>query len=338
MGYRRVIVGKYGGPEVLQLVHEPTRPKPGPGEVLVRVRATSVAFTDTLIRRGLYPATRGRPLPLTPGYDIVGEVEEQGEGATRFAVGDMIADLTVTGGYSEYICLPQERLTPVPPGVDPAEAVAVILSGVTAYQMLHRLAEVQPGQRVLIHGAGGAVGSALLQLGKLMNLQMFATASASKHDLLTAEGAIPIDYTREDPADTIRATGQGLDAAFDASNAESFHRSFGLLRAGGTLVWYGMMIDHLPWWRKLLTPLLMAGVMLRNLVSRTKRLRFYSIAALRTKQPDWFHEDLGALLQLLAEGKIAPVIERRIDLSEIESAHRDIEARRVRGKLVVTMN
>ncbi|MEM7157974.1 MAG: medium chain dehydrogenase/reductase family protein [Myxococcota bacterium] len=337
-GYRRVVISKYGGPEVLQLIHEPALPEPGPGEVRIRVRATSVAFTDTLIRRGLYPATRRQPMPLTPGYDVVGVIDARGEGATRFAVGEMVADLTATGGYAEFICLPEDRLTPVPEGVDPAEAVAMILSGITAYQMLHRIAQVQPGQRVLIHGAGGAVGSALLQLGKSMNLTMFATASASKHDLLTAQGAVPIDYTRENAEDVIRATGQGLDAAFDATTAGSFHRSFSLLRRGGTLVWYGMMLDRVPLWRKLLTPLLLGLVMVRGLVSPSKMLRFYSIAALRKAHPDWFRDDLSALLQRLAEGKVTPVIERRIDLSEVQQAHRDIEAARVRGKLVITMN
>ena len=168
MSYRRVIITGFGGPEVLQLVEEAALPETKPGEVRIRVLVTSAAFTDVMIRKGKYPDVKDKP-PFSPGYDMVGVVDKLGDGATRFKVGQRVADLTVIGAYSEYLCLPESRLTPAPDGLDPAEAVSLVLSYVTAYQMLHRIAKVKRNQRILVHGAGGAVGTAMLQLGKLLD-------------------------------------------------------------------------------------------------------------------------------------------------------------------------
>src|SRR6266852_1644597 len=168
---------------------------------------------------------------------MVGVVDQLGAGVTHLKLGQRVADLTVIGAYSEYLCLPASRLTPVPEGLDPAEAVSLVLSYVTAYQMLHRVAKVEPGQRILIHGAGGAVGEAMLQLGKLLDLEIYGTASKSKHELVKRLGATPIDYQREDFVERVRSlTGDGVDAAFDPIGGDNFKRSFSVLRRGGKLV------------------------------------------------------------------------------------------------------
>ena len=169
MSYKRVIITKFGGPEVLKMIEETTLPEPKPGEVRVKVLATSAAFTDAWIRKGTYPDVKEKP-PFSPGYDMVGVVDKLGEGVTHFQVGQRVADLTVIGAYSEYICLPESRLTPVPEGLDPAEAVSLVLSYVTAYQMLHRVAKVKRSQRILVHGAGGAVGTAHVTIGQAARL------------------------------------------------------------------------------------------------------------------------------------------------------------------------
>lgn len=135
MSYKRVIFKEFGGPETLQLVEEKALPEPEAGEVRVKVLRTSANFTDTMIRKGKYPAVKDNP-PFSPGYDMVGVVDQPGEDATEFRVGERVADMTVIGGYSEYICLPEKRLTRVPENVDPSEAVSLILSYMTAYQML----------------------------------------------------------------------------------------------------------------------------------------------------------------------------------------------------------
>lgn len=160
MSYKHIDITKFGGPEVLEIVEESVLPEPNPNEVRIKVSVTSAAFTDVMIRKGIYPNIKRRP-PFSPGYDMVGVVDKLGENVTRFKVGERVADLTITGAYAEYICLPENRVTLVPEALDSAEAVSLILSYMTAYQLLHRVARIKLGQRILVHGAGGAVGVAL---------------------------------------------------------------------------------------------------------------------------------------------------------------------------------
>ena len=336
MSYKRVIITEFGGPEVLKVVEEVVLPEPGPGEVRVKVLATSACFTDTMIRKGVYRDVKEKP-PFSPGYDVVGVVDNLGAGVTRLQVGQMVADLTVTGAYSEYICRPESSLVPVPAGLDPAEAVSLVLSYVTAYQMLHRSARVQRGQSILVHGAGGAVGTALLQLGKLLDLEMYGTASKPKHELVAGLGATPIDYRSEDFAERVRElTGDGVDAAFDAIGGDNFERSFKSLKRGGMLVAYGFYNDAMGKGGNV--PIEFMKVALWNILPNGRSTTFYSIGALCKKCPDWFHEDLTELFNLLAQGKIKPVIAERMGLAEAARAHELIEQAAVQGKIVLMVN
>ncbi|MGZ3676306.1 MAG: alcohol dehydrogenase catalytic domain-containing protein, partial [Ktedonobacterales bacterium] len=157
MKYRHVVVQQTGGPEVLHVV-EDELPVPGPGQARIKILAADVSFTDVNLRRGRYP---GAPKPpFTPGYAMVGVVDELGPDASGLAVGQPVAALTVYGSYSQYICLPVGKLVPMPAGLDPAEAVSLVFSYVAAYQMLHRVAHVAPGERILVHGAAGGMGTA----------------------------------------------------------------------------------------------------------------------------------------------------------------------------------
>jgi NADPH2:quinone reductase len=191
----RIVITALGSPSVLKPIQEDL-PQPGAGEVGIKILATGVAFADVLMRYGLYPNTP--PLPFTPGYDVVGVIEKLGDGVSGFTVGQTVAALTKWGGYSQFINLPVSELTSVPAGLDPAEAVSLVLNYVTAWQMLHRLAQLQPGQSVLIHGAAGGVGTAALELGRLAGLVTYGTASRAKHDLVIGLGGKPIDYKNED--------------------------------------------------------------------------------------------------------------------------------------------
>lgn len=137
MTYKRVIIRDFGSPEVLQVIEEPQLPEPMPGEIRVKVLAASASYTDTMIRKGAYPDVKQKP-PFSPGYDMVGVVDKLGKGTSKFKVGDRVCDLTVIGSYSDYLCVPEDRLVPVPESVDAGEAVSLILSYVTAYQMLYR--------------------------------------------------------------------------------------------------------------------------------------------------------------------------------------------------------
>src|SRR5262249_44907381 len=149
-----------------------------------------------------------------------------GDGLSGLEPGQIVAALPITGAYAEFICLPQHELVPVPSGLDAAEAVSLVLNYVTAYQLLHRSAKVKPGQRVLIHGAAGGVGSALLQLGRLARLEMYGTCSWRGASTVSDQGGIPIDYQQQDFVKEIhRLTSEGADVVFDSIGGTHIWRS-----------------------------------------------------------------------------------------------------------------
>ena len=336
MSCKRVIITEFGGPDVLKIVEETALPEPKPGEVRVRVMATSACFTDTMVRKGIYYDLKKKP-PFSPGYDLVAVVDKLGTGVTKLKTGQMVADLTVSGAYSEYMCRSESSLVPVPAGLDPAEAVSLVLSYVTAYQMLHRSAKVQRGQSILIHAAGGAVGTALLQLGKLFDLEMYGTASKSKHDLIASLGAVPIDYKSENFLTRIQTlASDGVDAAFDAIGGDNFKRSFKSLKRGGMLVAYGFYNNAMG--KGGSVPVEFMQVKLWDILPNGRATTFYSIGALRKKHPDWFHADLTELFNLLAQSKIKPVIAKRMRLDEATHAHELIEQAAVQGKIVLIVS
>src|ERR1700680_1874255 len=237
----RVIVTGLGGPEVLKFVEEEELPQPAANQVRVKVLAAGVAYADVLMRRGMYPATP--PFPFTPGYDIVGDIDALGESVKDFRIGQRVAALTMVGGYSRFTLVLAAHLVPVPSGLDPAEAVSMVLNYVTAWQMLHRVAKLHAGQMLLAPAAAGGVGTAALQLGKLAELNMFGTASKPKHELVSALGATPIDYRTEDFVARIRQLApQGLDCVLDPIGGKQWWSSYSCLRRGGTLVCYGAQV------------------------------------------------------------------------------------------------
>jgi NADPH:quinone reductase-like Zn-dependent oxidoreductase len=336
VSYQRVVIAEFGGPEVLTLVREDRLPEPEVGEVRVRVLVTSAAFTDVMIRKGKYPDVREKP-PFSPGYDMIGVIDMLGEGVTRMEIGQRVAALTVTGAYSEYLCIHENRLTLVPDALDSAEAVCLILSYMTAYQMLHRIADVRNGRRILIHGAGGAVGTAMIQLGKLLDLQMYGTASRAKQDFIAGLGATPIDYEAGNAPDRIRElTGDGVDAAFDPLGGDSFRQSFRALRRDGKLVAYGFYNHVMGKGGSI--PLDFLRLTLWKLLPNRRSTMFYSIDAYRRRYPHRFAEDLTTLFSLLEQGRIRPVIAARMPLSDVRIAHELIESRAVQGKIVLTVS
>src|SRR5262245_50483925 len=207
MKNQRIVVTPYGGADRLQQLEEEC-PEPKDGEVRVRVLAAGVSLPDLMMREGVHPETPR--LPFTPGWDLIGMVDRLGGGISGIEPGQIVAALPISGAYAEFVCLPQRELVPVPSGLDAAEAVSLVLNYVTAYQMLHHSAKVRPGQRVLIHGAAGGVGSALLQLGRLAGLEMYGTCSSRGAPAVTDLGAVPIDYQQQDfVEETHRLTGEG---------------------------------------------------------------------------------------------------------------------------------
>src|SRR5215469_9620623 len=170
MQQTKVVVTRYGGPEVITIAEQEC-PIPMPGEVRVKVLAAGVSLPDVLAREGIHPETPR--VPYTPGWDLVGIVDQIGEGVSGFGLGQSVAAMPISGCYAQYVCLAHRKFIPMPADLDPAEAVAVILNYITAYQMLNRSAKVKPGQRMLIHGASGGVGTAFLQLGRPAGVEMY---------------------------------------------------------------------------------------------------------------------------------------------------------------------
>lgn len=333
MTYKRVIIREFGPPEVLQIIEEPHLPEPKPGEIRVRVLATSAAFTDTMIRKGVYPNVKEKP-PFSPGYDMVGVVDKPGEGASKFKVGDRVCDLTVIGSYSEYLCVSEDKLIPVPESLDPGEAVSLILTYVTAHQMLHRVAKVQMDQSILVHGAGGAVGSALLELARLENLNIFGTASAEKHESLKQFGATLIDYRHENFVEKMKQLAPGgIDFAFDGLGGQSFKRSLKTIKPGGFLIAYGFSNAVKQGKTALILDFIRFKLM--SILPSSHRKTFYSITDLRNQHPDWFANDLNRLFELLSNSKIKPSIWKRMPLSEARHAHELIEQSKPIGKIIL---
>jgi len=332
---RVVQVRRFGGPEELEVVDAPL-PTAGPGEVRLRVLASGVEYTDVVIRRHLYPQTMLRRPPFVLGYDVVGEIDQLGNGVSGFRLGDRVADMTVVGSNAAYRTLRADDLARVPAGVDAAEAAALILSWTTAYQLLYRAARVQRGQRVLVQGAAGAVGQALLVLGRMAGLELWGTARGAHAGLIRELGATPIDYQREDFTHVLPG---GFDVVFDGIGEDGYRRSFTALKRGGLVCAYGYTAG-VQAQRRLLTVLVwLARVYLRrrllSWLPGGKRIRVYSINAMRARHPAWFKEDLERLFGLLAARAIRPRVAERISFDEVAEAHRRLEAGGLEGKPVL---
>jgi NADPH:quinone reductase-like Zn-dependent oxidoreductase len=270
------------------------------------------------------------------GYDVVGEIDQLGDGVSDFHLGDRVADMTVLGSNAAYRTLRASDLTRVPAGVDAAEAAALILSWTTAYQLLHRTARVKRGQRALVQGAAGAVGQALLVLGKMAGLELWGTVRGEYATLVRELGATPIDYQREDFTLVLP---DGFDVVFDGIGEEDYRRSFAALKPGGLVCAYGytagvrperhlrniiLMIARVYLWRRVLSWL-----------PGGKGVCVYSINAMRAQHPDWFMADLERLFGLLATGAIRPRVAERISFDQVAEAHRRLEAGGLDGKLVL---
>jgi len=330
----RVVVTKHGGPEVLQLLEEDL-PEPQTGEVRVKVLAAGISAYDLMHRSsGKLPGTP-KP-PFTLGEDIVGVVDKLGAGVSSISLGQMVAGgtfcLGLGGGYAEFICLPESELVPVPAGVDPAQAVCVVVNYLTAHMAMHQTANVQRGERILVHGAAGGVGSALLELGQLAGLEMFGTTSNYNHRFVSGLGATPIDYRTEDFVTRIyELTGGGVDVVFDpVGGAKHLWRSYRALGKNGRLVWFGVAAAKKDGLRVI--PFTLFMVMLLKLKPDNRRLL---LTPDLSKEHTWYRQTLAELLALLAAGKINPIVAARLPLAEATRAHELLERGGYAGKVVL---
>jgi len=317
----------------LQVIEEELRP-PADNQVRIRVLAASVSRPDITVRQGksLYNGTPlGQKFPFTPGYAVIGEVDAVGANVSGVVAGAQVAALTVTGGYSEYLYWRGDRLIPVPAGLDPAKAVTLVLNYLVAFQALHRAAKVKAGEKALVIGASGGIGTALLQLGNLAGLKLYGLASQSKHPQLARYGAVLVDYTAQYFVEVIRrAEPGGLEAVFDGMSGGYIQRGLQVLGKGGRLVSFGEPSGGLPALSRLL-----GTVIKTNLLPNGRRIALYGTSTyfLGNRQP--YVEDWASLFGLLAEGKIQPVIHQKYPILEAAQANAMLESGQVVGNVVL---
>ncbi|MDP8942871.1 MAG: medium chain dehydrogenase/reductase family protein [Actinomycetota bacterium] len=338
---RALVITRHGPPEVLR-VQELPDPVPGPGEVRIAVRAAGVNFADVLARMGLYPDAP-RP-PTVVGYEVAGEVESVGEGVEHLRPGDRVVAGTRFGGYAELAVTAAGNVLPLPGGWSFEEGAALPVTYATAYAGLIRYGALREGERVLVHAAAGGVGTAATQLAKLHGAEVFATASAPKHDAVRANGADHvIDYRARDVAREVRRiAGQKrpLDLVMDPIAGRSFSRSLGLLRPGGRLVCYGAFSVVGGEKRSIARAL--------GAVAQTPRFSalglMYSsrsvigLNLLRLVQSKGSLDELVEPLRTFVEqDRISPVVGETFPLARGADAHRRLQDRANVGKLVLTV-
>lgn len=334
----RVSAIKRGGPQVLQVQNVPM-PQPGRGEVRVRMLAAGVAFADIMVREGLYPIQL--TWPRTPGYDVVGEIEATGPDVpVELRVGMRVAALTVHGSYARHRLLPALDCVVVPGAVDPAAATALVLNYLTAYQMLHRVANLQSGDTVLIHAAAGGVGTAVLELARLAGIRVLGLASKGKHELVRKLGGEPIDYQHEDIDARVHelTQGRGVEAVLDAIGGKETQSAVRLIKPSGIVVSYGGL--SLAKNGRMNLPGILRAVMGSKhsplaLLTQSKTVGGYNVKTWMDQRPAAYREDLTQLMHWLAEGKLAPLIGERIPLEEAARAQRQLGEGRSTGKLVL---
>lgn len=324
MKYKSVVATGHGASDVLKITENDLR-APAASEVRVKILAVGVCQDDIATRVGNRPFLP--KIPFTPGYDIVGEVDAIGSGVSGVAVGDRVAALTTFGGYAEYIYLSPDKLVHVPADLDPAEVAPLILNYLVAYQVLHRMAQVRPDDKVLLIGASGGVGTAFLDLGKLHNLKMYGLASPGKHAALIELGAIPIDYRSQDFVEVLRRLEpKGLDCVFNGMAEDYLKRGMSVLRRGGTLVHYG---GPESLWRFVV---FLAEFIWLNVVPDGKAIKGYGTHRVAVQL---MNEDWTTLFTLLADGKIKPIIAAKFPILEAAQANDLLASGSVVGNVVL---
>ncbi|WP_017536000.1 medium chain dehydrogenase/reductase family protein [Nocardiopsis alba] len=324
-------------PEGLLTRRRPIGP-PGPGEVLVRTEATGVSFAEQQMRRGKY--FDQPPFPFVPGYDLVGTVEEVGPDTDAALVGRRVAAITKIGAWAERVVLPAADLVPVPAGLDPAEAEAVVVNGVTALRMLRGAGPVGAGDTVLVLGANGGVGTLLVQMARRAGAEVVGTASARHLEAVREMGAIPVDRRSPDLRAAIRAAApNGVRAAFDHVGGPGIVDTFSHVVRGGALVSYGTAATRdVPGNPMLPVLLLFARLGWWNALPDGRRAYFFNLwkgHRNRERHRRELARDLGEVFDLLGHGDISPTIAARMPLGEAGAAMALAESGTVVGKVVL---
>ena len=341
---RAVVLTGHGGPEVLQVQERPD-PAVGPGEVRIDVKAAGINFADTMARVGLYPEAPKPPCVL--GYEVAGEVESVGTGVDAVKLRDRVMAGTRFGGQASMVSVPEGQVIPLDDSFSYEQGAAFPVNYSTAYAALVIMGGLREGERALIHAAAGGVGISATQIARSRGAEIFGTASASKHEAISAQGVDhPIDYRTTDFEQEVRriTDGEGVDLIMDATGPTNFRKDYRLLREGGRLIMYGaselatqqgrsiptlarnlmrMPMATMPWWKSL------------SILSENKGVFGLNMLAWQDR------EGLDRVIEPLSKEveertiKIDPVVAEAFPFDRAGDAHRFIAERRNIGKVVL---
>jgi len=319
---KSIQVKELGGPEKLQLVETET-PQPGPGQALVRVAASGVNYIDVYFRTGQYKA----PLPVMLGNEGAGTFQAAGPGVSEVAPGDRVAWAMTRGSYAEYALVPAAQLVKIPEGLDFRTAAAVMLQGMTAHYLTHSTYPLKAGDTCLVHAAAGGAGGLIAQMAKMLGARVFGTVSTEEKAAVARQHGVDqaILYTETDfEAEVKRLTGgRGVDVVYDSVGATTFDKSLNCLRPRGMLALFGQSSGPVP-------PFDPAILNAKGSLFLTRPGLVHHL--LTREELLW---RAGDVLGWTASGKLKPRIDRAYPLADAAAAHRDLEARRTAGKLLL---
>lgn len=314
-------------------IREKSISEPGYGEVRVKVLASGIGFADVMSLFGGYPLAP-RP-PFTPGYELVGRVEKLGPSVRGLEEGQIVVALNPAFGcQADHVCVAAELCVAVAESTDPTEAVSLVLNYLTARCILDKKARLKNNEKVLIHSAAGGVGTALLQLGRKLGLKMYGTASRKKHAIVKDLGGIPIDYQSEDFAEVIqKLEPEGLDAAFDPIGGANLRKSYSVVKRGGRVVSYGFSGEKFGGLGQMATGVLLVSFL--NGWPDGKRVHLCATPSEVRKNNHWYRTTLSELVDMLEQGKVAPIVGARVPFSEASTAYRLVVEGGASGKVVL---
>lgn len=336
---KAIYLTKFGKAHETFEIREVADPNPGEAEVCVKVEISGLNFADVLGRKGLYPALPAPPVVM--GYDVVGTVESVGEGVSSDWIGKRVACLTRFGGYAEKVCTAVTGIAELPASVPSNEACALATQYVTALYMCDFIQQTKQGDRVLIHAAAGGVGTALIQLLKERDCEIFATVgSDEKVNALAKQGITAINYNTHDYEVEVRKHlgNANLDVTFNSIGGKTFKQDMRLLGAGGRLMLFGFSDRTSKWGGKLATFKLvfdMGRIIPLMLLGKSQSVMGVNMLKVADEHPAIIGKLLNQLVKLHSDGKIKPVIGGEYSYAEIAKAHQYLESRKSSGKIIL---
>jgi NADPH:quinone reductase-like Zn-dependent oxidoreductase len=323
-GYKQILVTHRGGIDAMRVVDAELR-APAAGQARIKVLAVPVCQDDIAARVGNRPFLP--KLPFVPGYAAVGVVDAVAPDVTEVRVGDRVAALMQYGGYAEFIYWMANELVKVPEDLEVAEVAPILLNYLVAYQVLNRVLKAKAGEKALLIGSSGGVGTAFLQMGALAKLQLYGLASPLKHKVLWQYGAIPIDYHAQDFVEVLsKAEPRGIDYVLNGMSSEYVERGLAVLRRGGIFVHYGGPVSFGDFLR------LIAKMLFYTALPNGTKVVGYGT---HTHNVEEFKRDWSQLFAMLHDGRIQPVIDARFPLLEAAGANELLASGKVVGNVVL---